>query len=128
LEQAHAVSRRGWFYGRQNHCARETSHPGTAKRADYILYYKPNIPVAVIEAKDNKHTLRAGLQQGLDYAQTLDLPFVFSSNGDGFAFHDKTSANEEIERELTLDEFPSPKSFGKSTKHIKALQRPILKR
>ena len=59
---------------------------GTRKRADYILYYKPNIPIAIVEAKDNKHSVRAGIQQALDYAKILDIPCVFSSNGDGFVF------------------------------------------
>ena len=63
---------------------------GNVKRADYILYYKPNIPIALIEAKDNTHAIGDGLQQALDYAETLDIPFVFSSNGDGFVFHDRT--------------------------------------
>ena len=63
---------------------------GKAKRADYILYYKPNIPIALIEAKDNNHSVGDGMQQGLDYAATLNIPFVFSSNGDGFVFHDRT--------------------------------------
>jgi type I restriction enzyme R subunit len=53
---------------------------GQAKRADYILYFKPNIPLALIEAKDNSHSVGDGIQQGLDYAATLDIPFVFSSN------------------------------------------------
>ena len=57
---------------------------GKAKRADYILYYKPNIPLAVIEAKDNHCSVGDGMQQALGYAETLQLPFVFSSNGDGF--------------------------------------------
>jgi type I restriction enzyme R subunit len=57
---------------------------GKAKRADYILYYKPNIPIALIEAKDNTHSVGDGMQQALDYAETLKIPFVFSSNGDGF--------------------------------------------
>src|SRR6187401_735653 len=56
---------------------------GQAKRADYILYYKPNIPIAVIEAKDNNHSVNSGIQQALGYAQTLDIPFIFCSNGDG---------------------------------------------
>ena len=59
---------------------------GKAKRADYILYYKPNVPIALIEAKDNNHSLGDGMQQALDYADTLDIPFVFASNGDGFVF------------------------------------------
>lgn len=81
---------------------------GKKKRADYILYYKPNIPIAIIEAKDNKHAIAAGMQQALEYADILQIPFVFSSNGDGFIFHDKTITNGEIEKELSLDEFPSP--------------------
>ena len=78
------------------------------KRADYILYYKPNIPIAVIEAKDNTHAIGDGLQQALDYAETLDIPFVFSSNGDGFVFHDRTGTSAEREATLGLDGFPSP--------------------
>jgi hypothetical protein len=81
---------------------------GKAKRADYILYYKPNIPLAVIEAKDNHSSVGDGLQQALEYAETLQLPFVFSSNGDGFVFHDRTETGGQIERNLTLGEFPSP--------------------
>jgi type I restriction enzyme R subunit len=81
---------------------------GKAKRADYILYYKPNIPIALIEAKDNNCSIGAGMQQGLEYAVTLDIPFVFSSNGDGFVFHDRTGLSEEQETTLRLEEFPSP--------------------
>ena len=81
---------------------------GQAKRADYVLFHKPNIPIAVIEAKDNKHTIGDGMQQGLSYAEMLEVPFVFSSNGDGFLFHNKITTDGEIEKELTLNEFPSP--------------------
>ena len=81
---------------------------GKVKRADYILYYKPNIPIALIEAKDNNHAVGDGMQQALDYAETLDIPFVFSSNGDGFVFHDRTGASAEKEANLGLDGFPSP--------------------
>ena len=81
---------------------------GKAKRADYILYYKPNIPIAIIEAKDNNHSVGDGMQQALDYAATLNIPFVFSSNGDGFVFHDRTGISAEKEASLTLDQFPSP--------------------
>ena len=81
---------------------------GKRKRADYILDYKPNIPVAVIEAKDNNHSVGDGMQQALDYAETLNIPFAFSSNGDGFVFHDRTGASTPRERHLPLDEFPSP--------------------
>ncbi|MGJ5139514.1 EcoAI/FtnUII family type I restriction enzme subunit R [Bradyrhizobium oligotrophicum] len=81
---------------------------GKAKRADYVLYYKPNIPLALIEAKDNSRSVGDGIQQGLDYAATLDIPFVFSSNGDGFLFHDRTGRSNPIETNLSLDAFPSP--------------------
>ena len=81
---------------------------GKAKRADYILYYKPNIPIAIIEAKDNNHSVGDGIQQALGYASTLNIPFVFSSNGDGFLFHDRTGPSAEKEATLTLDQFPSP--------------------
>ena len=81
---------------------------GKGKRADYILYYKPNIPIALIEAKDNNHAIGDGLQQALDYAATLAIPFVFSSNGDGFVFHDRTGMNAEKEATLGLDGFPPP--------------------
>jgi type I restriction enzyme R subunit len=84
---------------------------GKAKRADYILYYKPNIPIAIIEAKDNNHSVGDGMQQALDYAQTLNIPFVFSSNGDGFVFHDRTGTSAEKEATLSLDAFPSPKEL-----------------
>jgi type I restriction enzyme R subunit len=63
---------------------------GKSKRADYLLFLKPNLPIAVTEAKDNNHSLGAGMQQGLGYATSLDSPFVFPSNGDGFLFHDRT--------------------------------------
>ena len=81
---------------------------GQAKRADYILSYRPNVPVAVIEAKDNAHAMGDGMQQALDYAQTLNVPFVFASNGDGFVFHDRTGASTPREVTLALDAFPSP--------------------
>lgn len=95
---------------------------GKAKRADYILYYKPNIPVAIVEAKDNKHTLSAGLQQALEYAQILDIPCVFSSNGDGFIFHDRTATDENIEQELALDEFPTPAQLWERYKVYKGIE------
>src|SRR5450631_908476 len=76
---------------------------GKAKRADYILYYKPNIPLAVIEAKDNNRSVGDGIQQGLEYATTLGIPFVFSSNGDGFVFHDRSITAGQIETNLSLD-------------------------
>jgi type I restriction enzyme, R subunit len=84
---------------------------GKGKRADYILYYKPNIPLALIEAKDNTHSVGDGIQQGLEYAETLDIPFVFSSNGDGFIFHDRTGTSATKETTLVLAAFPSPASL-----------------
>jgi len=84
---------------------------GKAKRADYILYYKPNIPIAIIEAKDNIHSIGDGMQQALDYAVTLNIPFVFSSNGDGFVFHDRTGLSSEKEASISLDQFPTPKQL-----------------
>ena len=78
---------------------------GKQKRADYILLYKPNIPLAIIEAKDNNHSIGAGMQQGIEYAEILDIPFVYSSNGDGFIEHDMKKGTE---REITVEEFPSP--------------------
>ena len=81
---------------------------GKAKRADYILCYQPNVPIALIEAKDNNHAIGWGMQQALDYADTLDIPFVFASNGDGFVFHDRTGASPTQEQTLALDAFPAP--------------------
>jgi type I restriction enzyme, R subunit len=78
---------------------------GKGKRADYLLYYKPNLPIAIIEAKDNTHPIGAGMQQALDYAKILDISFAYSSNGDGFIEHDKTTGKE---IELSLDDFPTP--------------------
>jgi len=94
---------------------------GERKRADYILYYNAN-PVAIIEAKDNTHTIGAGLQQALGYASTLDIPFAFSSNGDGFLFHDKTASGDFIEQELSLDNFPSPQDLWERYKRYKGIE------
>jgi len=81
------------------------------KRADYVLFYKPNIPIAIIEAKDNNHSVGDGMQQGLSYAEMLQVPFVFSSNGDGFLFHNKIASDGIIERELGLRDFPSAETL-----------------
>lgn len=77
---------------------------GPAKRADYLLYINANNPIAVVEAKDNNHSISHGLQQAMAYVQMLDLPFAYSSNGDGFAEHDFLTGKERI---LQLNEFPS---------------------
>ena len=81
---------------------------GEKKRADYLLYHKPDLPLAVIEAKDNTHTVGDGMQQALGYAGALDVPIAFSSNGDAFLSHDLTGQSTRTERELPLDAFPSP--------------------
>lgn len=94
---------------------------GKGKRADYILYYKPNIPIAIIEAKDNKQTVKAGIQQALDYANILDIPSVFSSNGDGFYQHDRTCTDGDIEKELGLDQFPTPAELWERYKKFKGI-------
>ena len=86
---------------------------GTAKFADYVLYFQPNanVPLAIVEAKDNNHAVGDGMQQGLGYADMLDVPFVFSTNGDGFLFHDRTGQGAAVEQQLTLDQFPSPEDL-----------------
>ena len=95
---------------------------GKRKFADYILFYKPNVPIAIIEAKDNKHSVKSGIQQALDYAEILDIPCVFSSNGDGFYFHDKTATDGQIEKELSLDAFPSPEELWEKYKKYKGIE------
>lgn len=95
---------------------------GKRKRADIILYYKSNMPLAIIEAKDNKHSLDSGMQQGLKYGEILDIPFIYSSNGDGFIEHDRTKTEGSIERELSLSEFPSPEELWKRYKEWKGIE------
>jgi type I restriction enzyme R subunit len=96
---------------------------GERKRADYLLYYQDN-PIAIIEAKDNKHSVRAGIQQALNYARILDIPSVFSSNGDGFVYHDRTINDDSIETELALEAFPSPEALWMKYKHYKGIVTP----
>jgi type I restriction enzyme R subunit len=80
---------------------------GEQKRADYVLYYKPGIPLAVIEAKDNNHGISDGMQQAIATAELIDVPFIFSSNGDAFMFCDRTVTTGRREREIPLDQFPT---------------------
>jgi len=94
---------------------------GKRKFADLILYHKPNIPVAIIEVKDNNHTIGAGLQQGLEYANILDIPVVFSTNGDGFLEHDRSGFSSQIERNHDLDSFPSPQELWEKYKRFKGI-------
>jgi type I restriction enzyme R subunit len=89
----------------------KTTTRGEAKKADYILFFKPNIPIAVVEAKDNNCVVGAGMQQAIDYAEILDLPFAYSSNGDAFLEHDRTRSGGNVERELSLDQFPTPEEL-----------------
>ena len=94
---------------------------GEQKRADYILYYKSNIPLAVIEAKENGYSVGAGMQQALNYADTLGVPFVFSSNGDAFLMHDRTGLSDKVEQVLALDAFPTPTQLWQRYYHWKGL-------
>lgn len=80
---------------------------GGPKRADFVLYARPNVPIAVIEAKQAKFSLGHGMQQALAYAEMLDAPFAISSNGNGFLLHDRTGITQPVERELQLNEFPA---------------------
>ena len=102
----------------------------TVKSADIVLYHKPNMPLAVIEAKANKHEIGKGIQQGLDYARLLDVPFIFASNGDGFIFHDKTApVGQPIETQISLGDFPSPEQLWQkyiSFKGYKTEQLPTI--
>ncbi|WPL12680.1 type I restriction enzyme EcoKI subunit R [Thiorhodovibrio litoralis] len=86
----------------------KTVKRGVARRADYILVYKPNIPLALIEAKDNNHAVGDGMQQALDCAEMLDIPFAYSTNGDAFLEHDRAATTGAVTREIPLDAFPSP--------------------
>ena len=116
-----ALQRVGWSI--QEHILREytlrpgrvvvrgqTSHRDKASmlRADYVLFHKPNVPLAVVEAKDAKHSVGAGMPQAIQYAELLGVPFSFASNGDGFVFRDATLSDGVLEQDITLDQFPAP--------------------
>ena len=91
---------------------------GKKKSADYLLSYKSNFPLAVVEAKDNKHSVGAGLQQAIEYARELDVPYVYASNGDGFV--EQNLITGEV-KELKLEEFPSPEDLYKKYKIDKGI-------
>jgi type I restriction enzyme, R subunit len=91
----------------------KTVKRGAAKKIDYVLSYKPGIPIAIVEAKDNNHRIGDGMQQAIAYAELLDLPFAYSSNGDAFLEHDRTGKGGAVEREISLDQFPSPEDLWK---------------
>lgn len=96
---------------------------GKQKRADIVLYYKPNIPIAIIEIKDNKHSVRAGLQQAMEYRQLLiDVPVVYSTNGDAFFEHDYTKYSTSCENEINLENFPSPEILWEKYKQLKGIK------
>lgn len=116
-----ALVQAGWT--REQHILREyTLRPGrvvvrgqashrdkaSMLRVDYVLFHKPNVPLAVVEAKDAKHSVGAGMPQAIQYAELLGVPFSFASNGDGFVFRDATLSGGVLERDLTLDQFPTP--------------------
>jgi len=93
------------------------------KFADYVLYWEPDIPVAVVEAKDNNHTVSYGMQQALGYAEMLDVPNAFSSNGDAFASHNKVpSSDEDIETQIPLDQFPLPQTLWQRYKAYRGIE------
>jgi type I restriction enzyme R subunit len=97
--------RAGRVVVRGNRSQRDTS---TVLKADFVLCFKPNIPLAVVEVKKARLSMQAGMQQAIQYAELLDVPFSFASNGDGFVFRDATLATGVLEHNLTLDQFPSP--------------------
>lgn len=114
-EEKYFTDGRIYVYGK-------TTKRGKPKKADYILYFKNNLQLAVVEAKDNKHSVGAGLQQAVDYAEILDVPFAFSSNGDGFIMQDlETGEN----KELSLEEFPSPEELWEKYKEYKGITEKI---
>src|SRR5437867_3773757 len=92
------------------------------KFADYILSWEAGIPIAVVEAKDNNHTVSHGIQQALGYAEILEIPSALSSNGDAFASHNKVPASgEDIETEFPLEAFPTPLEFWRRYKQFRGI-------
>jgi type I restriction enzyme R subunit len=95
-----------------------------AKKVDYLLYYKPNLPLAVVEAKDNKHNEGDGMQQAVEYAENLDVPFIFTSNGDSFVMHDRTGLLSQVEQTIPLDQFPEPDHLYSVYKQWRGIEEP----
>ena len=95
---------------------------GQRKKADYILYHGRIMPQAIVEAKKKALSVGNGLQQALDYGTTLDIPFVYSSNGEGFVEHDGTGMSSAVERHLALDAFPSPEDLWERYRRWKHLE------
>jgi type I restriction enzyme, R subunit len=128
-DDATQIRREVHFTKGQIHVRGKMVTRGKSKFADYVLYYRPNIPIAIVEAKDNVHSVGDGMQQALEYAETLSIPFVFSSNGDGFVFHDRTGTLPEVESTLPLEGFPSPArlwSIYREWKGLSATQEEIV--
>lgn len=97
---------------------------GGPKRADFVLYARPNVPIAVVEAKQARFQVGHGMQQALTYAEMLDAPFAISSNGSGFLLHDRTGITQPVERELQLNEFPAPDDLWALYRQWKGLSAP----
>ena len=93
---------------------------GARKKADYLLYYRPNLPIAIVEAKDNNHSVGDGMQQAIAYAECLDVPYVYSSNGDAFLEHDMNTGKEQ---EIPMDAFPSPDELWQRYKQAKKMTK-----
>jgi len=93
------------------HVSGRTAKRGEKKRVDFLLEYRPNLPLALVEAKSSQKDLGTGMQQALGYAEALDIPFVFSANGEGFLFHDRTGLSEVTETVLTSETFPTPEDL-----------------
>jgi type I restriction enzyme R subunit len=99
------------------------------KKVDYLLEWRPNLPIALVEAKDNNHEPGDGMQQAIEYAEQLDVPSVFTSNGDSFVWHDRTGSRPEVEVEIPLEEFPTPEALYRLYKQWKGIEdadEPIL--
>jgi type I restriction enzyme R subunit len=108
--------------------AGEVRLAGTGKRADIVLCYKPNLPVAVIEAKDNNHAVGSGIQQALGYAKLMGLSLAYSTNGDAFLESDRSGASKQIERDVPLDRFPTPDELWRrycTERNIAAAEEPV---
>jgi type I restriction enzyme, R subunit len=99
-----------------------TGHRKKRKRVDYLLEYRPNLPIALVEAKDNNHEVGDGMQQAIEYAEHLDVPSVFTSNGDGFVWYDRTGLRDQTEVEIGLDEFPPPETLYALYKQWKGVE------
>ncbi len=87
----------------------------------FCIGWKPNIPLVIVEAKDNNHKIADGMEQALNYAEILNIPFVFTSNGDGFVFYDKTNTTDDVQTEIPLEQFPSPRSLWEKYKAYKGV-------